>query len=234
MSIISFMTAVLELTRFDRDLVKAIATRLLCLSTLQVVIFGPWAQSPEYSVQSNVPIFFCFFMVVTVILGFSDAAPAYPHGMRVGAAAVLFLNSLRALMQNYLHPYYNAHTVCFVFCTDTAVLALAPTATCVIFLGKYVYSLVRYRNRSIIACMHLHFSVTHTVSSLPSSSSHDGVSDRTRGGVADEMGGELVTDAAAEAKDGARFQHMGLNTYLGTFPPEEVEIDPKTRRGDEV
>jgi len=141
---------------------------------------------------------------------------------------------LRALMQNYLHPYYNAHTVCFVFCTDTAVLALASTATCVIFLGKCVYSLVRYRNRSIMACMHLHFSVTHTVTSLPSSSIYDGASDRSSGEVVDEMGGELVTDAAAEAKDGAPFQHMGLDTYLGTFPPEEIEIDPEARRGDEL
>ena len=155
-----------ELTRFDRSMAWAVMGRfewiVLCWSTIQLCIFAPWAQIGTFDFANNLIIFFGYGLMLAVVLGLSDAAPTYPYYIRLMLAVGLFFNSARVLVQNYFSPYYHDYPVCFIFCTDTALLALSPTATCAIFLAKYVYSLVRFPRRCIIACTYLHFSLATT------------------------------------------------------------------------
>jgi len=155
-----------EMTRFDRNLTLAVMSRfewiILFGSTVQMCVFAPWAQVGKYAYWANLPVFIGYSLVVGLVLGLSDAAPTYPYYIRVTGASLLFFNTVRTLIQNYFAPYYFEYPVCFIFCSDTAVLSLSPTATCAIFLGKYVYSLVRFPRRCIIASTHLHFSLGTT------------------------------------------------------------------------
>jgi len=166
--------ALIEFTRFDRSLVLAVMGRfewaLLMFNLLQLTVFGTWSQEPVYKAYSTAPLFLAYAVVVGLGLGLSDAAPAYPYALRLTFAIVMFVNTLRTLIFNYVSPYYERHPVCFIFCTDTAVLSLSPTFTMVIFLAKYAVSLLRHRNRSIIACTHLTVTVIEPTQPVHSSS----------------------------------------------------------------
>jgi len=160
---LGYFALFVELTRFDVTMVYAIASRfewlILAFSSVQLLIFAPWSQYPEQPLELNIPVFIGYAWFISVVLGFSDAAPSYPYAVRVVGAGLVCLSTVRAIVQDYFSPYYNKHPVCFIFCTDTGLLALSASVTCSIFLGKYVISLVRFPNRCISAAMTLHFSL---------------------------------------------------------------------------
>ena len=160
---VGLVQLLLELTRFDRAMVRAVVSRfewwILAIATLQMTVLAPWAQYPEYDLVMSIPLFGGYFIFVVVILGMSDAAPSYPYWLRVFGALLLFVGTIKQLIEHAIRPYIHAYSLCLVFCSDTSVLVQAPATTCAIFLFKHLISLIRFPNRCIIASTQLHFAV---------------------------------------------------------------------------
>jgi len=156
----------IELSRFDRSMARAVMSRfewlVLTISLVQMSVFACWAQQRTNPLSVSIPVLSMYVTCVAFILGLSDAAPTYPYAIRLGGAVLLMLNTARTLIVNFYSTYYDAYPVCFIFCTDTRVLALSGNTVAFLFLLKYAYSLLRYPRRCIIACMHLFFTLERT------------------------------------------------------------------------
>jgi len=155
---------VIESSRFDRNMVRATMLRyewmIICFTAGYVSVFSTWSNTPRESIAANFSGFLLYFSAAAGVFGLSDAAPSYPQWGRVSLALMFGINNARIIFLNYFDPYYERHPVCFLFCSDTAQLALAGHFTMAVFMIKYLWTLLRFPGRSIIACAHLHFAVS--------------------------------------------------------------------------
>jgi len=148
------MLVPIETTRYDRTILRSLFRRfeyyIVLISGLQYIVFGVWSQHLKYDLAAVIPSFTAA-LILHVGLASMDAAPMYPHWLRLVSVFLYVLNAARVfVMTRALDTRYEPFPVCVLFCTNTAVLSFSGLFTSTLFFCKYLVNLSRNRQHSII------------------------------------------------------------------------------------
>ena len=141
--------AAVALSRIDYTLLLALSDQFeswyLSVSTLVFCSFGIWSMADAFSVSYLVAYFGCIFVAAAfIILYDSEVHASFPS--KLGVLLCGIATAIQVWTEDhFITPKLASVSFCFLFCTDSARMALVAITQIAMYYGKYFFKIVYAR-----------------------------------------------------------------------------------------